>query len=233
MFTLFVVCATLGGTILILQFVMTLLGLGGHSFGVDMPHDVGHDLGGLDHDFAGDVHGDASTEVHDTAGGNGHGHAAGAPHAGPVTHEGSTWLFSVISFRTVVAAMAFFGLTGLAAQAAEASATTTLGVASLAGVGAMYAVYAMMQGMRALRAEGTVRIYRTLGQQATVYLRIPPDNSGAGKIQINLQNRTVEYLAQTPGQAIPTGATVVVTEVLGSDIVQVQPVLESERDSHA
>lgn len=228
MSTLFLVCATLGGTILVLQFLMTLLGLGGHSLGLDMPHDVGHDLSGLDHDFSGDAAGD----VHDGAGGDGHTHVGGAPHAGTVAHHGSTWLFGVISFRTVVAALAFFGLAGLAAQAAEASAMTTVGVASLAGIGAMYAVYAMMRGMRSLRAEGTVRVHRALGRQATVYLRIPPDNSGVGKIQINLQNRTVEYLAQTSGPAIPTGATVVVTEVLGSDIVQVQPVLESERDNH-
>ena len=73
-----------------------------------------------------------------------------------------------------------------------------------------------------LRAEGTVRIQRALGQQATVYLRIPAQQQGTGKIQINLQNRTVEYLATTTGEAIPSGASVVVTKILGSDTVQVQ-----------
>ena len=54
-------------------------------------------------------------------------------------------------------------------------------------------------------AEGTVRINRALGAEATVYLRIPGNRQGAGKIQINLQNRTMEYLAVTLGDAIPTG----------------------------
>ena len=230
MFTVFLVCATLGGTILVLQFLLVLFGLGEHSLGLDVPHDIGHDLGGLGHDLAGDLH-DAGVGDSD-----GHSDTISAPHAGghaSIVHYGSTWLFGVISFRTVVAALAFFGLAGLAAQAAEASATTTLAVASAAGLGAMYAVYAMMRGMQALRAEGTVHIQRALGRQASVYLRIPAKKSGSGKIQINLQNRTVEYLATTAGDAIPTGATVIVTDVLGSDLVQVQPISESERNRHA
>ena len=95
----------------------------------------------------------------------------------------------------------------------------------------MYAVYAMLRGMRSLRAEGTVRIHRAVGQQATVYLRIPAQQKGAGKIQINLQNRTMEYLATTPGDAIPSGATVVVTKILGSDTVEVQAVAKDSVDT--
>lgn len=34
----------------------------------------------------------------------------------------------------------------------------------------------------------------------------------------------MEYLAMTAGDTIPTGATVIVTEVLGSDIVQVEAI---------
>ena len=37
----------------------------------------------------------------------------------------------------------------------------------------------------------------------------------------------MEYLATTPGDAIPSGATVVVTKVLGSDTVEVQAVAKN------
>ena len=132
----------------------------------------------------GDVHGD--TEAHDPA-----------PCRRTSKAHGSTWLFQVLSLRTVVAALAFFGLAGLAAQAAECTTFNTLLIAVAAGVGAMYAVYAMLRAMRSLRAEGTVRIQRAVGQQATVYLHIPAQQQGVGKVQINLQNRTMEYLATT------------------------------------
>jgi hypothetical protein len=229
MTTLFVVCAALGGTVLVLQFLLSLIGLGGDSLGGDLPHDVGHGIGGLDHDFSGDVHGggdfQADAAGHDVQGGDHADHGT--------THHDSSWLFRVVSFRTIVAALAFFGLTGLAANAYGASPPRTLGIALLAGLAAMYAVYAMMEAMRTLKAEGTVRIQRAVGKQASVYLRIPPNNSGSGKIHINLQNRTMEYFASTPGEAIPTGATVVVTDVIGPDTVQVEHVpIESERSSH-
>jgi hypothetical protein len=216
----FVVCAAVGTTVLVLQFLMALAGLGGDALGVDVPHDVDHDLGGADHDFTpGEVHGDVG---HDSADG-GHESDAQLPHSAPghVSH-GSTWLFQVLSLRTVVAALAFFGLAGLAAGAGECSPLNTLLIAAAAGLAAMYAVYFMLRGMRSLRAEGTVRIDRAVGRQATVYLRIPAQEEGVGKIQINLQNRTMEYLATTLGDALPSGATVVVTKVLGSDTVQVQ-----------
>ena len=224
MTVVFVVCAAVGATVLVLQFLMALIGLGGDALGVNAPHDFGHDLGGADHDFAaGESHGDVGHE------GSAEGeHAeASAPlqhsAAGHLAH-GSTWLFQVLSLRTIVAALAFFGLTGLAAQAAECRPFNSLLIASAAGLGAMYAVYAMLRGMRSLQAEGTARIHRAVGQQATVYLRIPAQQKGAGKIQINLQNRTMEYLATTLGEAIPSGTTVVVTKILGSDTVEVQAV---------
>jgi hypothetical protein len=217
---LFLVCAVLGTTVLVLQFLLGLVGLGGDAWGLDLPHDFGH-AGGVDHDFGDHDLGDHNLggAEHDVAG-----HEASAiDHAdtGPTAH-GSTWLFQVITFRTVVAAMAFFGLAGLAAQAADYSDFTSLAIALAAGIAAMYAVFAMLRAMRSLRADGTVRIERAVGQQAAVYLHIPAQQKGVGKIQINLQNRTMEYLATTLGDSIPCGATVVVTKIISPDTVQVQ-----------
>jgi membrane protein implicated in regulation of membrane protease activity len=219
----FVVCAAVGTTVLVLQFLLALVGLGGDALGVDVPHDFGHDLGGVDHDLApGEVHGDVAHDGSAVEHVEAHGQLQ---HSAPAhAAHGSTWLFQVLSLRTIVAALAFFGLSGLAAGSAGFPPATTLLIAAAAGLGAMYAVYAMLRSMRSLRAEGTVRIHRAVGQQATVYLHIPAQQKGAGKIQINLQNRTMEYLATTLGDAIPSGATVVVTKIVGSDTVQVQAV---------
>jgi hypothetical protein len=105
-------------------------------------------------------------------------------------------------------------------------------MATAAGLGAMCLVYWVMKAMRKLRAEGTVRIHRAVGRPATVYLRIPPHRSGTGKIHLSLQNRTMEYLALTRGEALPTGAKVVVTDIVTSDTVEVESAPESERNDH-
>jgi hypothetical protein len=208
----FIICAAIGGTILVAQFVMTLIGLGGHAFDLDMSTDMGHDFGGDFHADAG-FHGD---------------HAGGADHADATdqtdqaSQHYSTWLFGILSFRTIVAALAFFGLTGLAAQSAEASLPTQLMVSVGAGLAAMFAVYWMMRGLQTLRAEGTVRILGSVGQHGNIYLRVPANRSGSGKIQFNLQNRTMEYLAVTAGPELPTGAKVVVVGVVNPTTLEVQ-----------
>ena len=206
MSTVFVICAAIGGTILVFQFILTMIGLGGEAFDLDVP-DVDTDVD-LDFDADVDVGGDADL-----------GHDA---------HVGSSWLFGVISFRTIVAALAFFGLAGLTAQSAGRSTIETLLIAVAAGAAAMYGVYWMMRGLKSLRAEGTPRIQRALGKHATVYIPIPAADDGVGKIQMNLQNRTMEFLAMTSGGKLPSGAKVTVVDVITPTTLRVESVLEPE-----
>ncbi len=144
-------------------------------------------------------------------------------------HVDSSWLFGVISVRTVVAALAFFGLAGLAAQQAEASKLTTLVVAVASGVVAMYVVYWVMRGLASMKSDGTARIQRAVGKHATVYVPIPGGESGAGKIQMSLQNRTMEYLAMTSGEKLSSGTKVVVVGLITPTTLEVQPVLETDQ----
>jgi len=220
--TLFVICAAFGGTFLVLQAIFTLIGLGGDALHTDLGTDVGHDAGGAVHEaFVSDTGADVGVPtdaVHD-------------PHAHPVKtliDHGSSKLFAILSLRGLVAAIAFFGIGGLIARAADQANTASLVIAAACGVAALYAVYWVMQALASLQAEGTVRLGRAVGQPATVYLRIPPNRSGAGKIQINLQNRTMEYEAVTAGDAIPRGARVVVVGVVNSETVEVRPLTSEE-----
>jgi membrane protein implicated in regulation of membrane protease activity len=212
---LFTICAAIGCTILIVQFLLGLLGLGGHS---DFGGDVGHDFGGDFHDAGGDLHG-----------GDVHAEAAHDSHASDqADHHDANWLFRMISFRAIVAALAFFGLAGLAGDAAEFPLPLTLLIAMATGLAAMYGVYCMMQAMQKLQAEGTVRIDRAIGKIGTVYLRIPANESESGKIQINLQNRTMEYLAMTSGPELPTGTKVEVVGVISPTTLAVVAVTGPE-----
>jgi len=243
--TVFVICAAFGGTILVLQAIMTIIGLGGDALHTDVPHDIGHDFGGDVHaDTGGGFHGDSGGHFGGNSGTDAHAGGAADAHVHPDTtqsaddqHEdghghGSSHLFAVLSFRGIVAAMAFFGIGGLTAQAAALPDQTVLLIAIACAVAAMYLVYWVMQSLASLQAEGTVRIGGAVGQPATVYLRIPGARSGAGKIQINLQNRTMEYEAITEGEALPTGARVMVVGVVNPETVEVRPLAAAEGVSH-
>jgi hypothetical protein len=202
----FSICAILGCTVLVCQFLLTVTGLSGAD-DLEGGHDVGHDVGGGDLDHA--------LGAHDAA----HAHQAD----GHAQQHGSNWFFGVISFRTVTAALAFFGLTGLAMQANEAGALPTLAVAAAAGGASMYFVHWLMRSLALLRAEGTVRIQEAVGAVGTVYIKIPGRRAGQGKVQVMLQGRTVELSAATPDEPLPTGARIVVTKVTGPDAVEVAP----------
>lgn len=193
-------CAVAGGTVFVCQFLMGLVGMGGD-------HDHGGDAGG--HDAGHDGH------VSDHPG-DGHGHGVG--------HDGAlNWFLGMLSVRTVTAGVTFFGLAGLGATGGRLPPVATVVVASAAGFAALYLVAWTMKLLGKLRADGTVHIEQSIGLPGTVYLTIPANKQGAGKVTLNLQNRTMEYQALTASGAIPTGASVVVVGVLGPDTVEVAP----------
>lgn len=187
--TIYLGCAIVGGTLLLCQFVLGLLGFGDH-------HDVGGDL-----------------------------HDAGGDHEAQVAHDAdASWFIGVLTFRSVVAALTIFGLAGLTGTANfHMEAPVALAFAAVSGVGALLGVSYLMKLLHRLKSDGTVRIERAVGLNGTVYLTIPGGKQGAGKVTLNLQNRTVEYQAVTPTGPLPTGAQIVVTAVVGPDTVEVVP----------
>jgi hypothetical protein len=237
---IFLVCAVAGGTLLVCQAVMALLGLGGHLMDLDVGGDIDHDLSGDFHGgdvHGGDLHSDSGDLQHEAGGDAEHGESAAhhesASHGETGGHGASTWLFQMISLRTMVAALTFFGLAGMAAKSSGASTPIVLAVALAAGCGAMYAVFWMMQTLAGLKADGTVHIQRAIGKEAKVYLPIPGHGAGAGKVFVSLQGRSMEYPATTSGDRLAAGARVVIVNVVGQNTLQVQPALDPERTAHA
>jgi hypothetical protein len=67
-----------------------------------------------------------------------------------------------------------------------------------------------------------------VGLPATVYIPIPAGSKGAGKVQLSMQNRIVEYQAVTDdAEPLKTGDKVEVIGVMNSDTVQVRRVRRS------
>ena len=195
----FLFCAVIGGTICVFQFAMALIGIGADEM------DLG-DLGDVDFDaeFDVDAVGDSQGEVLD---------------------HGSTGFFSVLSFRTVVAAMAFFGLTGMAATSGGLTQPIWLPlvIAVVAGVAAMYGVHWLMRTFYRLGHDGTVRMGRSVGARGTVYIPIPPQGEGIGKVQLQLQGRIVECQATTTeSNRLATGTKVQVVSMVGPSTVCVE-----------
>lgn len=192
MLTFYTVCAVIGGVILIVQFLLSLVGLGDHS---------GLGDGGHGCDFHGPHTGDA------------HGHTD--------AHD-SSWFFRLVSFRSVIAALAFLGLGGGLGTSLGLSAYSAFMLALSTGLLAMVSVAWIFHLLINLRAEGTLRIGEAIGQPGVVYLSIPAHRAGVGKVTVTVQERSLEFEALTDAEStLSTGTPVIVTGVVNDHTLEV------------
>lgn len=147
---------------------------------------------------------------HELGDGDSHGEA----HAGDA--------LNLLSVRAISAGLCFFGLTGLAAGEWGFGPVLGVPLAVVAGLAAVLAVAYAMRAMRRMEDDGVLRPERAVGQNATVYLRIPGGPGAPGKIHLVLQGRTVEMKAVSR-DPLPTGAPVVVVDVVSPDTLEVAP----------
>jgi hypothetical protein len=159
--------------------------------------------GGEHHDVGGDVDHDVTVE-----------HAAHG-------HTSVNAIWSLLSFRSIVTAVTVFGLAGMTAEQSHLARPVQVLVAVASGLASGALLAYLMRSLFRLQDDGTAHIERARGATGTVYISIPGDNTGRGKVQIELQNRTVEVEAVTPKSALETGTRVVVVDVVNPETVEV------------
>jgi len=131
---------------------------------------------------------------------------------------------NLLSFRALTAGLAFFGVGGLAGLATPFGILAALPLALVFGGAATVGVATATRAMLKLEDDGTVHIEGAIGLSGDVYLSIPPARRGVGKVHVVLQNRLVELQAVTThADALPTGARVLVIDVVDADTVDVVP----------
>jgi membrane protein implicated in regulation of membrane protease activity len=135
--------------------------------------------------------------------------------------DSGTWLVSVLTLRSIGTALTFFGLIGMAGLRAGWDMPIHLLVALAAAGGSLYAVVALMRSFQRLGKASVVRLEEAVGQTGKVYLRIPANDAGCGKVTIVLNGQSMEVLARTKGEELPTGSTVVVYGVLDASTLEV------------
>lgn len=145
---------------------------------------------------------------------------AGLEHAA----DAQATFFKVLSLKTLVAFVTFFGLTGLGGLSAGWSHAATLVAAIAAGLAAVWIVAWLMAAMHKLQASGNLNLKNAIGKQAKVYLRVPGHRQGTGRVMLTVQGRVVECKAITAGAEIATGLPVVVVDLEAADTLAVEPV---------
>lgn len=185
-------CAAIAGSLFAVQTVFTLVGLGNADVDVDIG-DLDLEVADIDLD-GGDIDHSAASDAN---------------------------FVGMLSLKAIIAGATVFGLTGLAAGR-QFDATRTVLIAMGSAAATMYAVGWLIHKMHQLNSDGTVHIKECLGTIGSVYLRIPGNKSGVGKVTVEIQGRTMEYSAITEGELLPSGSKVKVSGIMNSDTLVVQ-----------
>ena len=93
------------------------------------------------------------------------------------------------------------------------------------GLAAMYGVAKVVQLSKKLAQNGTLNVNNLLGANGTVYLVIPADGSGRGKVNVSSGERLVEFDAITDGSdPLPDGTNVRVIDIRSGNVLVVEKV---------
>lgn len=121
--------------------------------------------------------------------------------------------FQMFSLRNLVNFMLGFGWTGVAFYNTISNSVLLIIVAVIVGVLFVLLFFFVIKQFLKLSEDNTFNINKLVGRSGDVYLAIPANMSGKGKIQISLNGTSHELLAMTHGDFIPTGSIVTVTAV--------------------
>ncbi|HML38843.1 MAG TPA: NfeD family protein [Bacillota bacterium] len=191
--------------ILVIQTILSLLGGFEGGAGVDFSDTSGLDFGdgsGIDFHGGSDIGEIADADV----GGSHHFSDGGNPAD-----------FSIMSMITLQGVMTFLTVMGWSSIVAIAAGTPpflSILVGLALGFVAMYAAARLMHASKRLTESGTLDLRNAIGETGRVYIPIPADGMGMGKITMQLQGRYIECSAmEFDKEMFPTGEMVRVTDV--------------------
>lgn len=129
----------------------------------------------------------------------------------------------IFSVRGIIAFFVVFGWTGILLDSLSLSPVISVGVGAVAGFLIMLLIALLFRAVMKLESDGNVDNRNALGVSGTVYLKIPPNREGTGKVNIMIQGSYCERDAVTDeNEALPTGCEIVVMSLSGQNTLVVK-----------
>lgn len=130
--------------------------------------------------------------------------------------------FPVFSAKAIVAFFTFFGWTGVLLLEQDKDLFPLIGFSFLSGLLAMLLVAYLLKAFNQMTEIGNADPMELTFQRGNVYLTVPSERNGKGKIHIILRGTLREINAVTDGPSLPFGCEVRVIEVLENDLLLVE-----------
>lgn len=122
---------------------------------------------------------------------------------------------NLLTFRNLVNFCLGFGWTAVLMHEKIQSNALLIIVSVIVGILLVTVVMWIFKWLSGMQQTGNIYVHKSaVGCEGKVYLTIPGERKGEGKVQITINNAVREYDAVTDGETIPTGKAIKVTEVI-------------------
>lgn len=138
--------------------------------------------------------------------------------------EGAEAPFQLFTLRNLINFLLGFSWTGITFYGAIPNYTVLILLSTLVGLGFVWLFFIIIKQITKLAEDNTFKLEQAIHKTGSVYLSIPAQKSGTGKISISVKGSQKELSAITPGDRIETGSAIKVVGVEGGNLLIVEKI---------
>ena len=133
---------------------------------------------------------------------------------------------NLYTFRNLVNFLLGMSWTAILLNGQITSKALLMIIAFAVGAILVFAVMMLFKGLSKMQQSGNINVFESaVGCNGKVYLTIPGERKGTGKVQININNSVREYDALTDSEDdLKTGTSIKVTEVIDATTLLVEEI---------
>ena len=132
---------------------------------------------------------------------------------------------NLLTFRNFINFLIGFGWTAILLKDSIPATGLRMLIAILVGVVLVAVVMLLFKWLTDMQQSGNINVFKSaVDCEGTVYLTIPGERAGEGKVQITINNAVREYAAVTDGPTLKTGQRIRVVEVISANTLLVEEI---------
>lgn len=132
--------------------------------------------------------------------------------------------FQLFSLRNLINFLLGFSWTGISFYTTISNKPILIILSLAVGISFIFLFFIIIRQVQKLAEDNSFKISNTLNKTAEVYLTIPENKKGKGKIMISVNGAFHELEAMTENQKIPSGSVVKVVKIENNNILIVETI---------
>lgn len=138
--------------------------------------------------------------------------------------NGSDAPFQLFSLRNLINFLLGFSWTGISFFGTIENKIILIVVSLAVGILFVYLFFLLIRQLQTLAENNSFKIINTLNKTAEVYLTIPENKKGKGKIIVSINGSIHELEAMTEKEKIPSGSVVKIIKIENNNILIVETI---------